>query len=116
MELHKNFKKSFCRTKKTYSRVGDTEGEKNLCQSYFRHELDLEYIKSCKHKHPQTKLPVNKWDNEINSSQKKKRNRTKSIFKQPSTSLVIREATMKTTLRFHLTLIAMVTAETTGVG
>lgn len=118
MELHKKFQEKFLKNKENLQQSGDPEGEKNLRQSYFRREVDLEYIKSCKNKHPKPKLPINKWDNKINSSQKKKRNRTKSIFKQPFTSLVIREATTKTTWRFHLRLtpIAMVTAETTGVG
>lgn len=56
-----------------------------------------------------SKLPVNKWTNELNNSEMKKQKYTK-IFKKCLSSLACREMKTKTTLRFTFSPVTMVSS------
>jgi hypothetical protein len=58
---------------------------------------------------------MKKWENEMNSVfSKEEIQMAKKHLKKCSTSLVIKEMQIKTTLRFHLTLVRMATIKNTS--
>jgi hypothetical protein len=60
--------------------------------------------------------PMKKWADELNRAFSKEVQMAKKYMNKCSTSLAIKEMKIKTTLRFHLTLVRMAIIKNTSVG
>jgi hypothetical protein len=110
--------KSFCTTKDMASKLerSPTEWEKT-CTSYIRQETDNQNIRKLKKLNSQKiNNPMKKWANELNRafSKEEVQMAKKKHMKIFSPFLAIKEMQIKTTLRFHLTLVRMTTIKNTS--
>jgi hypothetical protein len=94
--------KSFCPSKETIIRIRrqPTEQRKYSLSIQQVKGLMSRIYKELKKINSKTNNPIIKWANELNTQSSKKK--YKWLMKKCSTSLVIKEIQIKTTLRFHL--------------
>jgi hypothetical protein len=102
--------KSFCTAKETVTRLKrqPTEGEKIFASYSSDRALTSSIDRELKQLSPQRiNIPMKKWAHEFNREFSKEEVQITRKYMKCSTSLVIKEMQIKTTLRFHLTPVRM---------
>ena len=81
---------------------------KDLYQLYIQQRANIPYIQRTQKDSRELNNPIKKWGTELNKEfSPEKYQMAEKHLKKCSTSLVIREMQIKTTLRFHLTQVRM---------
>ena len=101
--------KSFCTEKETINKMTTHRMGENICKQWDQQGINLQNLQTAHEAHiNKTNNPIKKWAEDLNRhlSEEGIQMAIKHM-KRCSTSLIIREMQIKTTIRYHLTPVRM---------